>query len=94
MVSLKLFLLSNGSIMLSKVVAIYLVVVASHQNTNLGYKHLLLVVECEQVIVTITSYATRIAIAIASKFPLPNEIVNMINGTYMIYNLLELSFRF
>lgn len=82
MASLKLFLPSNGSIMLSKVIAIYPVVVTSRQNTNLGYKHLLLVVEREQVIVNITGYATRIAIAIASKFPLPNEIVNMIWNIY------------
>lgn len=75
MVSLKLFSLSNGSIMLSKVIPIYLVVVTSRQNTDLSKKHLPLVIECEQVIVIVTSYATRITIAIASK---SSEIVNII----------------
>jgi hypothetical protein len=58
MASLKLFLLPNGYITLSRVVATYPVVVY----------HLLLVIECKEVVVAMTSYATRITITISSKY--------------------------
>jgi len=58
MASLKLFSLPNGSITLSTFIATYPVVVY----------HLLLVVECKEVVVAITGYATMITIATISKF--------------------------
>jgi hypothetical protein len=58
MASLKLFSLPNGSITLSIVVATYLVVVY----------HLLLIVECEEMVVTITGYAITITIPTTSKY--------------------------
>jgi hypothetical protein len=58
MASWKLFSLPNGSIVLSKVTATYFIVVY----------HLSFVVECEEVVVAITSYTTRIVIAILSKY--------------------------
>jgi hypothetical protein len=58
MTSLKLFSLPNGSITLSTFTATYPIVVY----------HLLLVVECKEVVVAITGYATTSAIAITSKY--------------------------
>jgi hypothetical protein len=58
MASLKLFSLPNGSITLSIVTTTYPIVVY----------HLLLVVECKEVVVAIIGYAITITIATISKY--------------------------
>jgi len=68
---------------IAQVVTTYLVVVIFHQNTDLGQKH------HKEIVLAIINYATRISIAIASKF-----LVRL--WIWHIYDLLKkiLNFKF
>jgi hypothetical protein len=73
--------------MLFIIIVTYPIVATFHRNTNVGWKHSLLIIECKKIIVAIISYATRITITTTFRF-----LVKL--WVWHIYDMLELSARF